>query len=233
MTLVRRKQARERAETTLSGVFEWLVRPWKAVLQGRLRRRHIALVLGVATSLALIYLGTLFLSGSSSLNNRSVLSVLVSPDRRDVTPSSDVKSVVDSNSAACRASTPGNTPSAEPLVRIAGARCVSWRQVGSFPPGCVVSRASGPATQQLVELLGRSRCRSVSWQGSLVSESKGSGVSFTTFMGNSRSDGIDVLKENLWSAASRLAIIGGVMVAVAIGASIGYQFLQKDSDVDS
>jgi hypothetical protein len=188
------------AKTALKQIIERFLLPWSAMREHRINPILRSVLVGCLSTFVVLAFGWQLFSNSESLRNRSVISVLVSPDYRFI----EAKSEVWVKIGGC-VETGYSPPIENNLDLIApGTVCRGWTRGGSQT---LSSMSVWYATKYRYEPEQRS-------------------YSF----GNSRWDALSHLFSSALSLAKSLLIPLGVLSTIQLGVAVGYRSYQKAAD---
>lgn len=203
-----------KGQLILKRLVSLIVEPWRSSLGHRVNRKHKAVLLGVISASVLIYAGMLVFQGSGELGGRSVFGVFVSPDRVQVRAAEPKRVHIEKDSFRCIKSRIGITE-VGPLVGTTGT-CINWQAVEKIPTGC--SESNPPLS------LSTNACLRVKLQGDYRYETLASSA---VYRGYSRLDAVSAFGGQVVDVAVWLATLLGILIAIAIGASLGYRYLRS------
>ncbi len=200
---------------SLIKIVKYLLQPWSTIYKPQISSFAKAVIVGCSVSFILWAVGwTLFSSSadlrSADLDNRSVVSVLLSPDYRFIGAVPEQWIAIGTCDGLLRPS-PGVSELRASLPNIDGTYCKGWietKKPGSiFKPWLTYS----------------------SWSATKYRYVPGK---FARVLGSSRSDALERVKEVWVGAASSLLTPLIVLIVMQMGVLVGYQYFRRSPETN-
>ena len=201
---------------SLIKIVKYLLQPWSTIYRPRISSFAKAVIVGCSVSFTLWAVGWTLFSSSSDLrsasqDNRSVVSVLLSPDYRFIKAVPEQWNAVGTCDASMRPS-PGISELRASRPNIDGSYCKGWIET------------KNPGYNPLLPWTSYS-----SWSATKYRYVPGR---FAQSLGSSRSDALDYAKDIWVNAASSLLTPLIVLLVMQMGVLVGYQYFRRSPETN-